>query len=280
MSGQSTIHRSPSDVWATGDAYEGYMGRWSRPVAQQFLSWLALKPNQRWVDVGCGTGALTMTILAAAAPHAVVGVDPSDGFIAHARRQIQDPRATFQSGDAQNLPLEDGAFDAVVSGLVLNFVPDPARAISEMMRVIRPGGTIAAYVWDYAEGMQFLRYFWAAAVALNPAAQELDEGRRFPLCRPAALLSLLDDAGLQQTEVYTIEVPSVFEDFDDYWSPFLGGQGPAPSYCAALTEEQRAELKDRLSVSLPVQSDGRIRLIARALVVRGGKMERTNIAPV
>lgn len=116
-----------------------------------------------------------------------------------------------------------------------------------------------------------MRYFWDAAVALNPAAQELDEGRRFPLCRPATLLALFDDAGLEQTEVHTIEVPTVFDDFDDYWSPFLGGQGPAPGYCAELTEDKRAELKDRLRVTLPVQSDGHIRLMARALAVRGGK---------
>lgn len=271
MSSQGTMHHPPSDVWAAGDAYERYVGRWSRPVAQEFISWLTLKRNQRWVDVGCGTGALTMTILAAAAPREVVGVDPSDGFISHARRQIQDPRATFRSGDAQNLPIEDDAFDAAVSGLVLNFVPDPARAVSEMMRVTRSGGTIAAYIWDYAEGMQLMRYFWDAAVALNPAAQELDEGRRFPLCRPATLLALFDDAGLEQTEVHTIEVPTVFDDFDDYWSPFLGGQGPAPGYCAELTEDKRAGLKDRLRVTLPVQSAGHIRLMARALAVRGGK---------
>jgi ubiquinone/menaquinone biosynthesis C-methylase UbiE len=137
-------------VWEVGDAYEQYVGRWSRLVARDFLGWLDRAAGLRWLDVGCGTGALSASLLAAAAPAAVTGIDPSAGFLELARSQLGDPRVRFEQGDAQALPLVDGAVDAAVSGLVLNFVPDPARAVAEMRRAVRPGGTVALYVWDYA----------------------------------------------------------------------------------------------------------------------------------
>jgi len=164
--------------------------------------------------------------------------------------------------------------DVAVAGLVLNFVPDPATAAAEMRRAVRVGGTVAAYVWDYADGMQLLRRFWDAAVTLDPAAQELDEGRRFPLCRPEALCSLLNDVGLKQTEVRAIDVLTVFRNFDDYWSPFLGRQGPAPGYCMSLPDDRRACLRNHLQATLPVAPDGTIRLTARAFAVRGLKPAR------
>jgi SAM-dependent methyltransferase len=260
------------DVWASGDAYEPFVGRWSRRVAREFVEWLAPVANSRWLDVGCGSGALTQTILATASPREVLGVDPSEGFIAHARRHTQDSRAKFKVGDAQALPVANSDFDVAVAGLVLNFVPDAARAVTEMYRAVRVGGTVAAYVWDYADRMQLLRRFWDAAVALDPAASELDEGRRFPLCRREALRSLLNDVvGLEQTEVRAIDVPTVFKNFDDYWSPFLGGQGPAPGYCVSLSDDLRARLRSQLEATLPVASDGAIHLKARAFAVRGVK---------
>ena len=140
----------------------------------------------------------------------------------------------FEAGDAQALPLADSAVDVAVSGLVLNFVPDPARALGEMARVVRPGGAVALYVWDYAGEMQLMRRFWDAATALDPSAEELDEGVRFPICRPEPLAALFADAGLEAVATRPIEVATVFADFDDYWSPFLGGQGPAPGYCMSL----------------------------------------------
>jgi hypothetical protein len=145
------------------------------------------------------------------------------------------------------------------------------EAVAEMHRAVRVGGTIAAYVWDYADGMQLLRRFWDAAVALDPAAGQLDEGRRFPLCRREALRSLLNDVGLEQIEVRAIDVPTVFTNFDDYWSPFLGGQGPAPGYCVSLSDDRRARLRNHLQATLPVASDGTIHLKARAFAVRGIK---------
>ncbi|MGH2689664.1 MAG: class I SAM-dependent methyltransferase [Actinomycetota bacterium] len=259
----------PAEAWAVGEAYESYVGRWSRPVAGTFVAWLGVGPGRRWLDVGCGTGGLTSTILEYAAPAGVEAVDPSEGFLRAARRRIGDARVAFQSGDALALPVADGSVDAAVSGLLLNFVPDPSAAMAEAVRVTRPGGTVAAYVWDYAEGMQLMRLFWDAAVALDPAAGALDEDARFPLCRPETLRALFSAAGLAGVDVRSIDVATRFRDFDDYWTPFLGGQGPAPGYAMSLDEPRRAALRERLRAALPTGPDGSIRLVARAWAVRG-----------
>jgi SAM-dependent methyltransferase len=260
---------SRTDSWDSGDAYEPYVGRWSRLVAREFLGWLAVPPARRWLDLGCGTGALAESILTLAAPDEVVCVDPSPAYVAFARDRLTDPRVRHEVGDAQALQTASAAFDAVVSGLVLNFVSEPVRALSEMVRVVRPGGLLAAYVWDYAEGMQMMRHFWDAASALDPGARELDEGRRFPLCKPEPLTNLFQTAGLKKIEVCAIEVPTVFRDFEDYWSPFLGGQAPAPGYVMSLSQERRAALRERIRATLPTNPEGEHHLIARAWGVRG-----------
>jgi SAM-dependent methyltransferase len=257
------------DVWAQATAYERYVGRWSRLVADEFLAWLAIAPGRSWLDVGCGTGALSQRILQRMAPARVLGVDTSEGFVAHVSAQLADGRAQFKVGDARALPVEDHAVDAAVSGLVLNFIPDQPRAVAEMRRATRPGGTVAVYVWDYADGMELMRRFWDAAIALNPAARDLDEALRFPVCRPDPLRKLFVEGGLSDIAVTAIDIPTVFANFDDYWSPFLGGQGPAPGYCANLPEADRAALRERIRASLPVNSDGSIPLTARAWAVRG-----------
>lgn len=259
----------PKETWAAGRQYEPYVGRWSRLAARDFLAWLATPPDLDWLDVGCGTGALTAVILQHASPRSVTGVDPSTGFVEYARAHIGDPRARFDVADAQSLPLETARFGAAVSGLVLNFVPKPALAVQEMARTARPGGLVAAYVWDYAGKMELMRHFWDAAVELDRAAFELDEGRRFPLCQPDPLTKLFSGAGLRDVEVRPLDIPTRFRDFDDYWTPFLGGQGPAPGYAMSLNEARRAGLRERIRAKLPTASDGSIDLIARAWAVRG-----------
>ena len=256
-------------IWSSGSPYEAYVGRWSRLVAADFLSWLALPGGRRWLDVGSGTGALTQTILSVADPAEVIGIDQSADFVNHAREQVADARATFQVADAQNLPFADAEFDAAVSGLVLNFVPEPERALAEMARVVKPSGSVAVYLWDYAGEMQLIRQFWDAAVALDPSARDLDEGVRFPLCQSDALAQLFRDADLADVAVRSIDVPTVFRDFEDYWTPFLGGQGPAPSYAMGLDEERRAALRERIRAALPMSADGSIHLTARAWAARG-----------
>jgi SAM-dependent methyltransferase len=265
----SAAQSHPHDVWADGAAYERYVGRWSRLVAREFLAWLASAPGSRWLDVGCGTGALSQTILQCADPTAVQGLDRATGYVACAREQVRDARVRFDVGDAHALPVDTATCDIVVSGLILNFLPQPHVAVSEMIRAARVGGTVAAYVWDYAGKMQLMRHFWNAAVAVNPQAFDLDEGRRFPLCQPQPLADLFRTAGLNAVEVRAIDIATDFHDFDDYWSPFLGGQGPAPSYAMSLSEEQRVELRERLRRGLPFALDGSIPLVARAWAVRG-----------
>lgn len=256
-----------SDTWERGSPYEQYIGRWSRRVAPLFLSWLSIPRSRRWLDVGCGTGALCAAIVDRCSPTSVVGVEPSEGFLKTAKENLAG-RAVLQQGSATAIPLGDASVDVVVSGLVLNFVPDQRAALTEMARVTGKGGTIGAYVWDYAGKMELMRCFWDAAMELDPDATKLDEGVRFPLCRPEALRELFVGAGLEAVEVKPIDIPTPFADFDDYWQPFLGGQGPAPAYAMSLNETARMQLRDRIRARLPTAANGSISLIARAWAAR------------
>jgi SAM-dependent methyltransferase len=259
-------------VWNNTAAYEAYMGRWSRPVADAVLAWLALPPGLAWLDVGCGTGALTRAVLAAADPCAVLGVDPSADFLATAAGQLTDPRVRFATGDARALPVPNDAYDAVVAGLVLHFVPDPQPAVVEMARAAAPGGTVAAYVWDFAGKGQFTGYFWQAATALDPAAAAHDPSLRTPLGRPEPLAALFAGAGLQAVTVEAVEVPIVFQDFDDYWQPhLLAGSSPAQRYVSSQGAGQRTALRERLQTILPIADDGSIPLLGRLWAIRGTK---------
>jgi len=257
------------DHWQEGSAYEGYVGRWSRRVAERFVPWVGVERGAAWVDVGCGTGVLTRVVVELASAASVIGIDPSPAFLRTARAALRDPRVEFVEGSGGALPLPDESADAVVSGLVLNFIPDLATALVDMRRVARREATVAGYVWDYAGEMQLLRKFWDAAISLDGAVTELDEGVRFPVCRPDALEEAFAAAGFDEVEVAGIEVPTVFRDFDDYWTPFLSGVGPAPGYVASLDADARERLRDRLVDTLPREPDGTIELIARAWAVRG-----------
>lgn len=242
------------------------MGRWSRRVAPRFLEWLDLGQGLRWADVGCGSGALSAAVLDKTAPSSVLGVDPSASQVQEAARRVVDPRVIFSVGTADQLPI--GAFDVVVSGLVLNFVPDPIAAVSAMARAA-PGGVVAAYVWDYAAGMQLLRTFWDVACSIDPAAADLNEGHRFSWSSAGEVAEILAGGGLRDVVSTDVTVPLVFENFDDYWLPFLGGRGPAPGYLATRDEGAREELRAGLERQLIPDADGRIRMSARAWAVRG-----------
>lgn len=260
--------RSIADAWESGDPYESYVGRWSRRVAPLFLAWLSIGEQRRWLDVGCGTGALSAAILEHCSPSALIGVEPSAGFLGKAKRELGD-RVLFYQGSAERIPIADQSVDGTVSGLVLNFVPQPSAALAEMIRVTAVGGTLAAYVWDYAGGMELMRHFWSAAAELDPGAASLDEGTRFPICRPEPLEDLFSSAGLRDPAVAPIDIATTFASFDDYWAPFLGGQGPAPAYAMSLDESTRTQLRESLRKRLPVRTDGTIALTARAWAVRG-----------
>jgi SAM-dependent methyltransferase len=260
---------SPLESWTAGEPYERYVGRWSRKVAELFLPWLAVDAGARWGDVGCGTGALTETILRQHDPASVAGLDRSTGYVAHAQAHVQEARVSLVVGDATALPWKEERFDATVSGLVLNFLPDAGMAVREMVRVTKPGGTVAAYVWDYSGGMAMMRHFWDVAVTLRAEMASFDQGERFPLCQPAPLRTLMTRAGLKAVQVSAIDIETPFRDFDEYWRPFLGGQGAAPSYVAALDERARQQLREALGQRLPAEADGSIRLQARAWAVKG-----------
>jgi SAM-dependent methyltransferase len=258
-----------SDRWAVGAAYEAYMGRWSRPLAKTFVEWLALEPRAHWLDVGCGTGALTAAICELGKPASVVACDPSGPFLETASSTLPDKRVSFELATAERLPDREGGFDAIVSGLVLNFVPDPERALRAMRQRLSPRGIVAAYVWDYASGVEFLRSFWDAAVALDPGAASLDERARFKFFGVDGLEGSFRAAGLVNVESERARVMTSFASFDDYWEPFLGRTGPAPSYVASLGAEHRGRLREAARERLEPDAEGRIALSASAWMVRG-----------
>lgn len=257
------------DQWAAGSAYEDFMGRWSRGLAVPFVSWLETPHGVHWLDVGCGTGSLCDAICSHAAPASVVGCDPAKPLIEFARAHSRDARVSFVAAGVGDLPHSVGGYGSVTSLLALNFFPEPKAALDEMRSVAAPGATVSACVWDYSDGMGFLRHFWDAATAMDSAAQKLDEGNRFPLCRRDALTALFEDRGFADVRCEPLEIPTAFVSFRDYWQPFLGGTGPAPSYVASLSDDRRASLAQRLEETLPRRPDGTIALSARAWAVRG-----------
>ncbi len=250
------------DLWESGDPYEYFMGRWSYKVAQLFVDWLSVKPEKKWLDIGCGTGALSKAIIDKRCPSELIAIDQSQGFVKAAQQRLGD-FAHCEVENAMDLSYQDSSFDFVVSGLVLNFIPEPVRVLREMKRVTAQGGTVAVYIWDYSGTMEFLTYFWDAVVKLDPSASELHEGTRFPNSTKDGLLKLFEDAEFGNTMIEGLEIETKFKDFDDFWKPFLGGQGPAPTYVNSLNELDRKRLRDYLFDHLPHHKDGSITLTAR-----------------
>jgi SAM-dependent methyltransferase len=257
------------DRWTTGEAYELYMGRWSRLVAARFVEWLATPAGAHWLELGCGTGALTSTILEQGGAATVAACDPSASFVAHAQRAVPSEHVSFVVAGIDSLPERAGGFGVVVSGLVLNFIAEPQQALRALAGRAAAGASVAAYVWDYAGGIEFLDHFWRAAASLDPGAAELDEARRFGQWQAPLLGELFASAGLESVSTTSLEVVTHFQDFDDFWTPFLGRTGPAPAYVAALNPQRRSELESTLRARLPLAADGSLRLRARATAARG-----------
>lgn len=258
-----------SDSWQAGGPYEYYMGRWSRLAARAFLDWLSPPPAQKWLDIGCGSGALSEAVIDICKPAEVTAIDQSEGFVQEVQKRLGN-LVLCRVGTALALPYQDAAFHYAVSGLVLNFIKEPIQALAEMKRVTIPGGTVAIYVWDYSGKMDFLNRFWDAAVTVDPGASTLHEGLRFPTSTAEAFKGLFEKVGFVDIESVPIDIETNFQNFDDYWRPFLGGQGPAPSYLMSLSDAQRAKLRDSLLRSIPFRDDGTIPMDARAWAVRGG----------
>lgn len=257
-----------NDKWNAGDSYEYFMGRWSSLMAPEFLKWLNVSSNKNWLDVGCGTGALSEAIAQNCKPKNLTCIDPSENFIEKIKQRIS-MTAEFRVGSVENLPFENESFETIVSGLALNFFQNLKRALSELKRVSKQNGVIAAYVWDYSDRMDFLRFFWNAAYQIDPKSRELDEGLRFPICNSENLIKAFKNANLKDVESSVLDIETNFKNFDDYWNPFLGGQGPAPGYLASLDSELQIVLKHNLKKRLKFESNGSIKLIGRAIAIRG-----------
>ena len=256
-------------MFAASDAYERFMGRWSRRLAPAFIGFAAVGDGDSVLDLGSGTGSLALAVAEAFPNARVTAIDPSTAYVSAAQRRAPSHRVRFAVGHAQALELPSERFDKTLSMLAMNFFPDPTAALREMIRVTRPDGIVAAAVWDYGEGMEMLRRFWDAAVALEPSIDARDE-RHMPLCRPGELSLLWRASGMDRVEEQGIAIELSFTSFDDYWTPFLDGQGPAGVYAASLSDANRdalaARLRDRLAGTSP---DGSFTLHARAWAVKG-----------
>lgn len=238
-------------MFADAEAYERFMGRWSRDVASQLVDFARVTDEGRVLDVGSGTGALSFAIAEKMRRTHVVGIDPSKEYVEYAKSKTRfGDRADFEIGDAQQMRFGDSSFDASLSLLVFNFIPDPAKALREVRRVTKSGGAIAAAVWDYGGGMKMLRTFWDAAASTDSKAEKLDE-KHMPLCRASELSALWRQGGLEDVHEQALTITMRFASFADYWDPFLLGQGPAGAYVQSLNREQvsklRTEVKRRVS---------------------------------
>ena len=267
--GDGALRGVQQNFFAESAAYERFMGRWSRQVAPLLVQFADIRDGQPVLDVGSGTGALALAAAQVAPSAQITGVEPSASYVSNAQGRAPTERVRFAVGDAQALQIPDATFDRVVSLFVINFIPDRAKALREMIRVTRPDGVIAAAVWDYGDGMQMLRVFWDEAVALDPAAVARDEGN-MPLCRSGELTALWREHGLAQVEERPLTIRMSFSSFEDYWEPFLGGQGPAGAYVASLTAARRDALRNRIRQRLVGDGPDRpIQLEARAWAVKG-----------
>ena len=267
-------------MFSAGDAYDGFMGRWSRELAPLLVRFAGVRDGDLALDVGSGTGVLTAAVAAIAPSSRIIGIDPAAPYVAVAQARHLLNLVRFDVGDAQRLRFLDGSFDRTLSLLVLNFIPDPAKALDEMIRVTRPGGSVAAAVWDYGQGMEMLRVFWDEAIALSPAMDARDE-RHMPLSRKGELGVLWHEHGLQDVVEEALTIQTRFVSFDDYWSPFLEKQGPAGEYVASLSAGERDQLRLRLRRRLLGDGpDRQIVLNARAWAVLGFAPRRQGIPVV
>lgn len=253
-------------MWNDPVRYEAYVGRWSRSLAPRFLNWLALPTGLKWLDIGCGTGALTSAILEHCDPSEVVGIDSSADYLASAQAICQDPRVQFHIGDANVLSFPSTSFDVSVSALALNFITYD-RALAEQRRAVRPGGIIGAYVWDYAGEYEFARRFWDAALSIDSRAAAYDPGRKAALCREKTLGDALVTVGCQGVETCALDDEAEFPSREAYWRTFDGRQGSTSEYLSLLTDEEHLRLKD--AVLSNMNPTGPVKLKVRALAVKG-----------
>ncbi|MGB6286773.1 MAG: class I SAM-dependent methyltransferase [Xanthobacteraceae bacterium] len=258
------MNESPN-LFADGKAYERLMGRWSKLAGEKFLDWLDAPKNQKWLDVGCGNGAFTEVLIARCAPAAVIGVDPSEGQLAYARGRTGTKRAKFRVADAQALPFPDKSFDAATMALVIVFIPDPAKAAREMARVVRPGGIVATYMWEFPDGFPLA----PLAAAMKNLGLTLPERPNVEASARDAMRAIWKAAGLNAIESEVIRIRVNFTSFDDFWDSNTVPVGPSGKALSELTPSAREQLKTRLRERLPIAADGSIAYEAFANAVKG-----------
>jgi SAM-dependent methyltransferase len=238
-----------TDLWTDGVSYESYTGRWSRLIADKFIDWLEVKQAgvERCIDMGSGTGALSEALLANAVCLSLTCVDRSPAYLSFAKQRLQSSGVEFVTGDVQNTSLPTGVYSLVVSGLVANFVDSPEKMLREMRRLGRSGSILGLYIWDFADGMEPIRKFWDAAHKCQaPNVGDYDAAIRFPICQRDNLLSCVREAGWLEAKVIPIEINAQFKNFDDYWAPFLSGQGTGPAFAVSLSNDMREKVRKTL----------------------------------
>jgi ubiquinone/menaquinone biosynthesis C-methylase UbiE len=253
-------------LFSDGAAYERMMGRWSRVIGRSFLDWLNLPAGLRCLDVGCGNGAFTEELIARCAPATVMALDPSEDQIAYARQRPGTKSAEFRVGDAQALPFDDDSYEAATMALVIAFLSDPAKAVTEMARVVRPGGLIAIYMWDIRGGGVPIHPLYDAlkSIGMTPGTQPNPEASRREVMQ-----ELWQKAGLQSVEMCVLRVPVVFSNFDDFWESTTVPVGPQGKVIAAMSPNAREQLRARTREQLPIAADGRIAYEAFANAAKG-----------
>jgi SAM-dependent methyltransferase len=266
------VNHSPKgrESWNDSNAYDLYVGRWSRLIAEDFLHWLQPPPNVSWLEVGCGTGSLTTEILDRTSPSRVLAIDKSDAYLTKARTQIASPLVSFFKTDLSDLHV-GAEFDYITSGLVLNFLPDVEEKLECMIQYLRTGGSISAFVWDYAGHYQPMRIFWDAAKTLYREAAKFDAGIKYPLCTEGSLKALFEAVDLSNIRFRKIERIATFRDFDDYWLPIASAQGSVSEFLGTLSEDKKNDLKTSVKSKLPMALNGEIKLILSALAIEGTK---------
>ena len=256
-------------MFEVAEKYEEMMGRWSRQLAPLFVEFAGVRDGDVVLDVGCGTGALSSTLTRMTRAAKIVGIDPSEGFVAAARSQISDPRVSIEMGDAQQLPYPDATFDRTLGLLVVNFIPDPRKAVREMRRITKPGGVVATVMWDNTPANELNQCYWIAARQLNPDLKGPVDIRG-SYGTEEALSKLFGDAGLTATEVSPLMISCLFASFEDNWRRYLTGEGPNGAHFIKLSDERKAALKEKLRENLfGNRPDGPFSLQAKAWAIKG-----------
>ena len=253
------------NLFDDGAAYERLMGRWSRVAGEKFLDWLDAAKNLNWIDVGCGNGAFTQLLVKRCAPASVIGVDPSEGQLAFARTRPEAKAAEFRVADAQSLPFPDNSFDAAAMALVIVFVPDPVKAVTEMARVVRPGGLVATYMWEFPDGTPL----WPLSRGIKALGFEPPERPNVQASARDAMRAIWQQAGLQSLETDVIRIRVHYSNFDDFWTSNTMPVGPSGKALSQMTASAREQLKAHLREQMPTAPDGTLSYEAYANAVKG-----------